>query len=45
MVSGAVDAQTVITDVAPLTGIQAAFEALDQSPNALKSLIQVGVVS
>ncbi len=40
--SGGVDAETVITDVAPLSDIQAAFEALDKSPTALKSLIKVG---
>ena len=40
--SGGVDADTVITDVAPLADIQAAFEALDRSPTALKSLIKVG---
>ncbi|MCY4333768.1 MAG: alcohol dehydrogenase catalytic domain-containing protein [Litoreibacter sp.] len=40
--SGGVDAETVITDVAPLSDIQAAFEALDSSPTALKSLIKVG---
>jgi 2-desacetyl-2-hydroxyethyl bacteriochlorophyllide A dehydrogenase len=40
--SGAVDADTVITDVSPLADIQSAFEALDQSPTALKSLIKVG---
>ncbi|MEM9223192.1 MAG: alcohol dehydrogenase catalytic domain-containing protein [Pseudomonadota bacterium] len=40
--SGAIDAETVITDVAPLSRIQAAFEALDASPTALKSLIRVG---
>ena len=39
--SGGVDADTVITDVAPLSDIQAAFEALDRSPTALKSLIKV----
>ena len=39
--SGGVDADTVITDVAPLADIQAAFEALDRSPTALKSLIKV----
>ena len=39
--SGGVDADTVITDVAPLSDIQAAFEALDSSPTALKSLIKV----
>lgn len=40
--SGAIDADAVITDVAPLPDIQAAFEALDASPTALKSLIRVG---
>ena len=40
--SGGVDADTVITDVAPLADIQKAFEDLDRSPTALKSLIQVG---
>lgn len=40
--SGGVDADTVITDVSPLGDIQAAFEALDASPTAMKSLIKVG---
>ena len=40
--SGGVDADKVITDVAPLADIQKAFEALDSSPSALKSLIRVG---
>ncbi len=40
--NGAIDADTVITDVSPLSEIQAAFEALDRSPTALKSLIKVG---
>lgn len=40
--SGAIDAETIITDVAPLSDIQKAFEALDASPTALKSLIKVG---
>ncbi len=39
--SGAIDADTIITDVAPLGDIQKAFEALDASPTALKSLIKV----
>ncbi len=39
---GAIDAETVITDIAPLADIQAAFESLDRSPTALKSLIKVG---
>ncbi len=43
--SGAIDAETVITDVSPLSDIQAAFEALDASPTALKSLIKVGDLS
>lgn len=40
--NGAIDADTVITDVSPLGDIQAAFESLDASPTALKSLIKVG---
>lgn len=40
--SGGVDADTVITDVAPLSDIQAAFESLESSPTALKSLIKIG---
>lgn len=40
--SGAIDANTIITDVSPLADIQGAFEALDSSPTALKSLIKVG---
>ncbi len=40
--SGGVDADVVITDVSPLADIQAAFEALDRSPTAMKSLIEVG---
>ncbi|MEO0691773.1 MAG: alcohol dehydrogenase catalytic domain-containing protein [Pseudomonadota bacterium] len=40
--SGGVDADTVITDVAPLADVQKAFEDLDRSPTALKSLIKVG---
>ncbi|QUJ78178.1 alcohol dehydrogenase catalytic domain-containing protein [Sulfitobacter albidus] len=43
--SGAVDADTIITDVSPLADIQAAFEALDASPTALKSLIKVGDIA
>lgn len=39
---GSVDAETVITDVSPLSDIQSAFERLDSSPTALKSLIKVG---
>ena len=40
--SGAIDSDTVITNVSPLKDIQAAFEALDSSPIAMKSLIKVG---
>jgi (R,R)-butanediol dehydrogenase/meso-butanediol dehydrogenase/diacetyl reductase len=40
--SGRIDAETMITDVSPLSEIQAAFEALDRSPTAMKSLIRVG---
>jgi 2-desacetyl-2-hydroxyethyl bacteriochlorophyllide A dehydrogenase len=43
--SGGIDADTVITDVSPLESIQAAFEALDKSPTALKSLIKVGDIA
>ena len=42
--SGGVDADTIITDVSPLENIQTAFEALDSSPTAMKSLIRVGNV-
>lgn len=40
--NGAIAADTVITDVSPLSDIQRAFESLDASPTALKSLIKVG---
>jgi 2-desacetyl-2-hydroxyethyl bacteriochlorophyllide A dehydrogenase len=40
--SGGVDADTIITDVSPLSDIQKAFQSLDSSPTALKSLIKVG---
>lgn len=43
--AGSIDADTVITDVSPLSDIQTAFESLDASPTALKSLIKVGEVS
>ena len=42
IVSGGIDADKVITDVSPLAEIQAAFEQLDASPTAMKSLIKVG---
>lgn len=41
--SGAIDCETVITDVTPLAEIQSAFESLDRSPTAMKSLIKVSV--
>jgi len=43
--SGSIEADTVITDVSPLADIQTAFESLDASPTALKSLIKVGELS
>lgn len=42
--AGEIDADAMITDIAPLADIQAAFEALDSSPTAMKSLIKVGDV-
>ena len=43
--AGKIEADTVITDISPLSDIQSAFEVLDASPTALKSLIQVGSLS
>jgi len=43
--AGVIDADTVITDISPLSDIQSAFESLDASPTALKSLIKVGDLS
>lgn len=43
--AGEVDADTVITDVSPLSDIQHAFESLDSSPTALKSLIKIGDIA
>ena len=40
--AGSIDADTIITDVTPLVDIQTAFESLDASPTAMKSLIRVG---
>jgi len=40
--SGVIDAETIITDVSPLSEIQTAFESLDSNPTAMKSLIKVG---
>jgi len=42
LVSGGVDADTVITEVNELDDVQSAFESLSSSPSALKSLIKVG---
>lgn len=42
ILSGGVDAEKVITDISPLSEIQTAFETLDTSPTAMKSLIKVG---
>lgn len=43
--AGAIEADTIITDISPLSQIQSAFESLDASPTALKSLIKVGDLS
>ncbi|MEM1388042.1 MAG: alcohol dehydrogenase catalytic domain-containing protein [Pseudomonadota bacterium] len=40
--SGAIPSEKIITDVSPLSEIQAAFESLDSNPSALKSLIKIG---
>jgi (R,R)-butanediol dehydrogenase / meso-butanediol dehydrogenase / diacetyl reductase len=45
IISDAINADTIITDVSPLVDVQAAFEALDSNPTALKSLIRVGDLS
>ena len=42
---GGIAADTIITDVSPLSAVEEAFEALDSSPTAMKSLIQVGEVA
>lgn len=39
--AGEVDSDTMITDVAGLDAIQSAFEALEKSPTAMKSLIKI----
>lgn len=39
--SGAIDVGQIITDVSPLSDVQTAFDALDGSATALKSLIRV----
>jgi (R,R)-butanediol dehydrogenase/meso-butanediol dehydrogenase/diacetyl reductase len=40
--SGAIAAETLVTDVRGLEAIEEAFAALDQAPNAMKSLIRCG---
>ncbi|MFY0595009.1 MAG: alcohol dehydrogenase catalytic domain-containing protein [Cognatishimia sp.] len=40
--SGAIDADTIITDIRPLTEVQAAFDDLAANPSAVKSLLKVG---
>ena len=40
--NGFFDIETLITDIRPLTEIQAAFEDLDQDPSAMKTLISIG---
>ena len=42
---GGVAAETIITHVSPLTAVEEAFEALDSSPTAMKSLIKVGEIA
>ncbi len=37
-----IDVKKLITDKTPLVEIQSAFESLDQAPNAMKSLIEIG---
>ncbi len=39
---GGIAADTVITHVSPLDSVQEAFEALESSPTAMKSLVRVG---
>lgn len=42
---GAIDADKVITEIRPLAEIQQAFEALDQNPASLKTLLHIGAAS
>ncbi len=42
---GGIDADSVITDVSPLSDIQTAFQALDSNPTAMKSLIRIGATA
>ena len=39
--SGAIDAETMITDIGTLDTIQSSFEALENNPTAMKSLIKL----
>ena len=41
LAEGIVDCDSFITDIQPLEDIQAAFEALTSSPNAMKSMIRI----
>ena len=40
--NGGIDADAIITDIHPLSAIQAAFESLDSNPTSMKSLIRIG---
>lgn len=42
MIAEGLPVQKLITDRHPLAAVQAAFEALDGNPTAMKSLIQIG---
>ena len=42
LITGGIDAETIITDVRNLNEVQSAFDNLAKSPDALKSLIKVG---
>ena len=41
LAKGVVDCDSFITDIQGLENIQAAFEALTQNPNAMKSMIRM----
>lgn len=41
LADGRIDADSIITDVRPLSDVQAAFESLDGNPSALKSLLKI----
>ncbi len=42
IVGGEVDVGALITDIRPLSEIQAAFEELDKNPSAMKTLLKIG---